>query len=131
MNEDADVSCKRLYVYVCTYIPIQKKKDIFCLTFMRSLAVKLTSVVIILVFFFVFWLSYCFFFCCFLIYIFFIRYLIFFSIERPQSFNCCCHNFYVIQPGCGFLRGFDILYATCLYIHTYIYWHWLLKKKPA
>lgn len=51
MNEDADVSCKRLYVYVCTYIPIQKKKDIFCLTFMRSLAVKLTSVVIILVFF--------------------------------------------------------------------------------
>lgn len=29
MNEDADVSCKRLYVYVCTYIPIQKKKIYF------------------------------------------------------------------------------------------------------
>lgn len=130
MNEDADVSCKRLYVYVCTYIPIQKKKDIFCLTFMRSLAVKLTSVVIILVFFLYSDCRIVFFLLFFYLY-FFIRYLIFFSIERPQSFNCCCHNFYVIQPGCGFLRGFDILHATCLYIHTYIYWHWLLKKKPA
>lgn len=102
-------TCMSIYIcicrYTCVYISYAKNfASLLC-------EVWLSNWRLWLLFRFFYIYLYCFFF------------LNFFSIEKPLSFNCDCHNFYVIQPGWGFLWGFDILHVISIYKNTYIQKH--------
>lgn len=114
MNEDADVSLfVRIYIHVYVWVYTYVYVDIRVRTFpMQKILLGFYAEsgcqIDVCGYYFAFFNLFVLFF-----------FLNFFSIEKPQSFNCDCHNFYVIQPG----WGFDILHVISIYKNTYIQKH--------